>query len=235
MIQQENYEVNFFKPLSTHAKANKKLIIILASIWLVSVFGFQFLLMALNKPTPEKSYEVYKKVYPSVVEDADASTDMKRDFAKSLLFVIGKNNTVKPADKELLKSAFSWAIYSMQADSLKPMFNQGSNKETVDLAKQSLALGEEGFDKLLSTLIPYSIVPIENSEFGLELKKEIPRIMDLYLIHNQNVLTDIKFIGFPFHYWYTAQFLLILFVILCLIYAYAIEGINKKHNFIEET
>jgi len=235
MIQPENYEVNFFKPLSTHAKANKKLIIILATIWLVSVFGFQFLLMVLNEPTPEKSYEVYKKVYPSVIEDADASNDMKRDFAKSLLFVLGKNNVVKPPDKEFLKSAFSWAIYSMQTDSLKPVFIKGSTDEAVNLAIQSLSLGEEGFDKILSTLIPYSLIPITNGEFGLELKREIPRIMDLYLVHNQNVLTNIKFLGFPFHYWYTAQFLLILFVILCLIYAYVIEGINKKHNFIEET
>ena len=57
--------------------------------------------------------------------------------------------------------------------------------------------------------------------------------MDLYLIHNSSPL-NFKFIGFPFHYWYTAQFLLILFVLLCLIYAVIIEKVNKKHEFPED-
>ena len=54
MTDSEKYNVNFFKPLSEHAKANKNLILVLATIWFVAVFGFQFLLMALNEPTPEK-------------------------------------------------------------------------------------------------------------------------------------------------------------------------------------
>ena len=45
MANSEQYDVNFFRPLSNHAKANTRLIIILATVWAVAVFGFQFLLM----------------------------------------------------------------------------------------------------------------------------------------------------------------------------------------------
>jgi len=33
MTQKDKYEVNFFKPLTDHARANTKLIITLAIIW----------------------------------------------------------------------------------------------------------------------------------------------------------------------------------------------------------
>ncbi|MFC1670672.1 DUF4212 domain-containing protein, partial [Spirochaetota bacterium] len=56
----------------------------------------------------------------------------------------------------------------------------------------------------------------------------------LYLIHNRNVLTDIKFLGFPFHYFYTSQLLLIMFVLICLVYCIATDRIHRKYGFIEE-
>ena len=49
MTNSEDYNVNFFKPLSDHAKTNKKLIATLAIIWFCAVFGFQALLMILNE------------------------------------------------------------------------------------------------------------------------------------------------------------------------------------------
>ena len=48
--------------------------------------------------------------------------------------------------------------------------------------------------------------------FTDENRKLFNEALDLYLVHNQSVLTDLKFLGFPFHYFYTAVFLLILFV-----------------------
>lgn len=61
----------------------------------------------------------------------------------------------------------------------------------------------------------------------------IPVIMKTYLIHNRSILTDTKFLGFPFHYFYTAEFLLILFVLLCVIYVYRIQRLQKKFNIVE--
>jgi len=54
--------------------------------------------------------------------------------------------------------------------------------------------------------------------------------MGLYLFHNRSVLTDSKFLGFPFHYFYTAVFLLMLFVGLCLLYCLRTDLFNKKYG-----
>ena len=58
-------------------------------------------------------------------------------------------------------------------------------------------------------------------------------IMKLYMTHNQSFLTDSKVIGFPFHYFYTAVFLLILFVILCIVYNLLVEWRLKKEGVVE--
>lgn len=59
-------------------------------------------------------------------------------------------------------------------------------------------------------------------------KEKLDKIMRHYLTHNQSFLTDFRFLGFPFHYFYTAVFLLVLFVGLCVIYAYRIEHLHRK-------
>ncbi len=235
MANSEQYDVNFFRPLSNHAKANTRLIIILATVWAVAVFGFQFLLMFFNEPTPENSYEVYQSVYPAVVEDISASAQMKADFGKSLLHVLGKNIAVQEEHKIIVKKAFTWNVASMLPDSVNSVFFSEPENSTFELAALTLGLKNSGFDKIMIDLIPTSLVKLEQKSFPDECKSELPGIMDLYLIHNQSFLTDFNFIGFPFHYWYTAQFLLILFVVLCIIYAVKIGKANKTHDFVEET
>lgn len=234
MTKTDQYEVNFFKPLSKHAKANKKLILILATIWAVSVFGFQFLLMFLNSPTPEASYTAFQSVWPQVVEDPSASLEQQQVFSRALLSVLGKNIAVKEEDKTILKSTLSWTLMSMQPDSLKAVFQGESNASSVQTARAALNLETTGFDKIMADLLPTSLVPVAPDEFDSQNKALLPGLMKKYLVHNQNVLTNFKFIGFPFHYWYTAQFLLILFVVLCLIYAVAIDRMNKEHEFVEK-
>lgn len=235
MSNSEQYDVNFFKPLSDHAKANKKLIVTLATVWAVAVFGFQFLLIIFNEPTPEPSYVTFQSVYPSVVEDNAATPKMKADFAKSMLSVLGKNIAVKDDHKEIVKKSFTWAVASIQPDSMKSVYKNEQNEEAIKLAATSLELETTGFDKIMIDLIPNSLVKLSDNSFPEDCKAELPAIMELYLVHNQSFLTDFTFLGFPFHYWYTGQFLLILFVILCIIYAKAISKANVKHNFIEET
>lgn len=235
MTENNTYDFNFFKPLSGHAKANRKLILILAAIWAFAVFGFQFVLILLNEPTPEKSYNVFESVYPQVLEDENAAIEMKQDFAKSIISVIGKNIAVSDQHKEVLKNVLSWTVISMQNDSMKNIFRNELNDEAYALAANSIGLKPEGFDKIMIDLLPSSLVKVDFDELKEEYKTELPGIMKLYLVHNQNALTDFKFLGFPFHYWYTAQFLLILFVILCLVYALVIEKMNIKHDFVEET
>ena len=159
----------------------------------------------------------------------------KQVFAKSMLMVLGKNIAVKDNHKAVLKESLSWSVYSMQADSVKPLYQAEPTKETINSAIVSIGLESEGFDKIMRDLLPVSLLKVENASLSVESKKSLPEIMNLYLIHNQSFLTDFKFLGIPFHYWYTAQFLLILFVVLCLIYAVSIDKLNKKHEIVEET
>ena len=230
MTEHEKYDVNFFRPLTEHAKANKKLIINLALIWAIAVFGFHFLLIAVTTPTPEDTLNDFNSVWPGVVEDNSAALESKQLFARSMLMVLGKNIAVKDNHKAVLKESLSWSIYSMQPDSIKPQY-----KIEPISAASSIGLSSEGFDKIMRDLLPSSLVKIEHSTLSAEAKKALPEIMDLYLIHNQSFLTDFIFLGFPFHYWYTAQFLLILFVLLCLYYAVSIDRMNEEYDFVEET
>lgn len=234
MSDEKKYEVSFFKPLSEHAKANKKLIITLALIWAVGVFGFQFALMIFNEPTPEKSYESFKSVWPSAIEDS-VDVTLKQDLSKSILAVLGKNIAVKDNHKKVLKTVLSKTVLSMQADSQKAEFNGLPLETQVTVASASIGLQNEGFDKIMVDLLPTSLIKVENQSVSEENQKLLPEIMELYLVHNQSFLTDTTFLGFPFHYWYTGQFLLILFVVLCLIYAKQIDRINSKYDFVEET
>lgn len=235
MSNSDQYDVNFFRPLSNHAKANTRLIKILASIWAIAVFGFQILLMILNSPTPEKSYEQYQSVYPAVVQNVQATSEQKITFAKSLLNVLGKNIAVNENHKIILKKSLTWIVASLQPDSIKSEFYSAPSQASFSLASKSLNLQSSGFDKIMIDLIPTSLVKLENENFPEDCKVELPGIMNLYLVHNQNFLTDLNFLGFPFHYWFTAQFLLLLFVVLCVIYAVSIDKANSKHNFVEET
>ena len=230
MTEHEKYDVNFFKPLTEHAKANTSLISKLAIIWAVAVFGFHFLLIIITTPTPEETFNDFNSVWPQVVEDNSAAIESKQIFAKSMLMVLGKNIAVKEKHKAVLKESLSWSVYSMQPDSVKPTYKIEPNS-----AAASIGLSSEGFDKIMKDLLPSSLVKVENSSLSNESINALPEIMELYLVHNQSFLTDIKFLGFPFHYWYTAQFLLILFVLLCLYYAVSIDRMNREYDFVEET
>ncbi|MBI9071181.1 MAG: DUF4212 domain-containing protein [Melioribacteraceae bacterium] len=235
MTEHEQYEVNFFRPISSHAKDNKKLISTLALIWAIAVFGFHFLLIYVTTPTPEETLTEFESVWPQVATDSSATIEMKQTFAKSLLMVLGKNIALKDDHKKVLKESLSWTAFSMQSDSLKNIIQSDPNEETTNAAVLNFGLSDEGFDKIMIDLIPNSLVKVENNLLSENVKTELPNVMNLYLVHNQSFLTDFKFLGFPFHYWYTAQFLLILFVLLCLFYAVSIDKMNKKHDFVEET
>jgi uncharacterized membrane protein len=213
MTNHERVSVNFFRPLSNHAKANKKLISTLAIIWAVAVFGFHFLLIIVSTPTAEETLNDFNSVWPQVVEDSSSSVAMKQVFSKSVLMVLGKNIALEAKHKMVLKESLSWVVCNMQADSVKHLFQNIPNENTVNQAIMSIGLEDEGFDKIMRSLLQTSLIQVKKGNFNEDLKSELPKVMELYLIHNQSFLTDFQFLGFPFHYWYTAQFLLILFVL----------------------
>jgi|AVFP01.1.fsa_nt_gi putative solute:sodium symporter small subunit len=235
MSDHDSYNVNFFKPKSEHARSNRNLIATLAIIWAVAVFGFHFLMMFLNTPTPEKTLTYFNAVWPQVQADSTATVENRQTFARSLLMVLGKNIAVKEDHKKVLKEALSWTVFHLQTDSMQAMFLADPDAAAIQQAALSIGLEDEGFDKLMKDLLPTSLVKVENTTLSATTRADLPGIMSLYLVHNQNVFTDTQFLGFPFHYWYTAQFLLILFVVLCLIYAVMLDKINVKYKIEEGT
>ncbi len=235
MTNHEEHLTNFFKPGSDHSRANRNLIFTLAVIWAVAVFGFHFILIISTTPTAEETLGDFQSVWPQVVEQKSPSVETKQVFAKSLLMVLGKNIAVKDDHKMVLKESLSWAVFGDHPDSLKTSPQPALNDEDVNYAIASIGLKPNGFDKIMRDLLPTSLIKRENSSISKSSKAALPGIMKLYLVHNQSFLTDFKFLGFPFHYWYTAQFLLILFVVLCLVYALVIEKINDKYQIVDET
>ena len=69
-----------------------------------------------------------------------------------------------------------------------------------------------------TTLISIELNSSMMDALSPESREAIPAAMALYLIHPQSFLTDGRFLGFPFHYFYSAVFLLVLFVGLCWLY-----------------
>lgn len=217
------YNVNFFRPPSPHARSNARLIVVLFVIWAVAVFGFQFLLIVFNRPTPEAAYTEYEAVWADVRSGA-ADAGQRRTFARVCLSVLGKNIALKPDHKTVMQKALTATVAGLLPQSERAGFLAAPDPER---ARAAIGLGREGLEPVMTALLPHSLVAVEDAA----LSPDIPAVMELYLVHNQSALTDFKFIGFPFHYWYTAQFLLLLFVVLCLVYAVAMDKVNKKHGF----
>ncbi len=225
------FKVNFFKPHTDHAKANMRLIILLAIIWAVCVFGFQFLLIAFNKPVPEANYLKFQQIWPNI-QTSQADADITRNFTKITMAVLGKNIALKAPHKAVLDETLSTLLLKLLPEDQKEAFaNDPLEYLNNNDLHSVLGLEKSGFDKLMYDLLPTSLVKVDNAELSPQIIKELPGIMELYLVHNRSFLTDSKFLGFPFHYWYTAQFLLILFVGLCCIYAIYIDRLNKKYDF----
>ncbi|MBU1106664.1 MAG: DUF4212 domain-containing protein [Candidatus Riflebacteria bacterium] len=216
------YNVNFFTPKSEAAKANKRVVMTMLIVWFVAVFGFQFMLTAMNTPTPEPMHAVYAKAWPEVSSGAGSEVD-KKDLARSLLMVLGKNVSLRAADKPILKSALSAVVRGLGVQDSDPQ-----------AAATAIGLGTDGFDPLLVSILKSSLVPVTSDVISDEHKLALPKIMDLYLIHNRSALTDTRFLGFPFHYWFTAQFLLIMFVSLCWLFCYMTDIANVKYNLEQE-
>jgi putative solute:sodium symporter small subunit len=251
-----DYNFSLFKPGSQYGRKNRNLIILLVTIWFVAIFGFQILLLIFEKPTPEKTLITFGSVWEKV-KNGNATDQEKKDFVNSLIAVNGKSS-VKPADKTILINAISRAVFEMVSDSEKVVLS-GKVKELAETRSKLAVATEAEYAQLKSDLtgikatinsianektgidpannkeaiLPYSL-NADNKELTSEEVIALPRIMKLYLTHNQSFLTDKKIFGFPFHYFYTAEFLLILFVCICLFYSIRTTQLQKKFSIKEE-
>ncbi len=243
------YHISFFRPTTPRAKVNRNIVIWLASIWAVAIFGFQILLRVLEKPTPEPAYTSFQQVWGSV-ENGTANTLELQDFGRATLSVLGKI-AISSQEKAVLDNALSWSVYSLTPDSMKlsltntiiafeKIRNETSNILNPNYIAARNRLGNELSPvlALASNDVRTKILPLELSVTSIEglsteTKATLPSIMEKYLIHNQSFLTDVKFLGFPFHYFYTSIFLLILFVGLCWVYCVLVDRLDKKLKTVE--
>lgn len=241
---QNDYHISFFKPTTVQAKLNRNLAIKLILIWAVAVFGFHILLKLIEKPTPEKTYYSYEQVWENILNE-NASVEEMQIFAHTSLSVLGKV-FIKPLEKDALSNALSWTAYQL-ADSTQKVLLATKTKEFEQIKSEitsisdptyietknalseigSLILGLQSNDPR-TKIVSLELASQEMEVFKAESKNIIPVIMSTYLIHNQSFLTDFKFLRFPFHYFYTAVFLLILFVFLCWLYCVRIDKMNVK-------
>lgn len=237
-----DYRISFFKPTTPIALYNRNLVVWLVCIWGVTIFGFQITLKLIEKPTPEPTYLAFEEVWPKI-ESGTASTTDYQTFAHNCLSVLGKN-FIKADEKAALDNGLSYSLaYLASPDQIISLSKQIQDFElkmksisnitdpAYVEAKEKLAAAVVPILGLQKTDVRTHLVATELRSAGLDNfvisnKTMIPDIMSKYLIHNQSFLTDFKFLGFPFHYFYTAIFLLILFVGLCLLYCIRIDRRN---------
>lgn len=256
MESNDQYNFSIFSPRNLHGRKNRNVILTMLVIWAVTVFGFQILLRAIEKPVPEKALSEFNTNW-AFVTGAEAGKPDARVILNSLLLVKGKN-TLSDDDKLLLSNAISTVTFSLLPDSLKQPVSQYIDE--IATMKASLAeLEDQEFldmrsriqqDKVLlvTMLEPYTgldrsgleasiLAPSLVTDFSPSLTdasfNRLPELMELFLTHNRSVLTDTRFLGFPFHYFYTAVLLLVLFVILCIVYNILIEWRLKKEGIVE--
>ena len=241
-----DYHISFFKPTTPQAKYNRNMVIWLVLIWVIAIFGFHVLLRIIEEPTPEADYITFQNVWPQV-EKGNASDKELIEFGQSTLSVLGKI-MLSDADKPVLNNALSYSVYQLTPDSLKEervaMIREfeEKRKSIENISNPEYVSAKMNLSKELSPVLHLSSADIRSKILPLELKSEgtdaltgeskaqLPVVMKKYMVHNQSVLTDFKFLGFPFHYFYTAVFLLILFVGLCLLYCVLTDRVNAKLN-----
>lgn len=239
----EDYRISFFKPTTEVARHNRGIVIWLVCIWAVAIFGFQILLRVIQKPTPEPAFIVFEKVWPQILSGNTNTLELQQ-FAQSSLSVLAKN-FISPAERQALGNGLSWAVLELFPEQQKSgLITQISQFEqlrenTSSIADPKYISQRDEIDSRVSEVLALSVFDVRSKALAIELSTEgmkgftegskamLPNIMSKYLIHNQSFLTDFSFLGFPFHYFYTAIFLLVLFVGLCLLYCIRIDRRNK--------
>ena len=256
MESSDQYNFSIFRPRNLHGRKNRNVIFSMLLIWAVAVFGFQFLLKAIEKPTTEKALAQFEASWSDVSTGNLTNVD-KKAFLNSLILLRGKN-TLKAVEQKLVSDAISCFTWQLLPDSIKPEVTETASAIVGLRNKLEAIKGEEYLSvkmeiatlsgRFIDVAVPYT--GIEKGSLGASilsyaLQAEFPlsmgdpsfstlgHVMRLYMTHNQSVLTDTNFLGFPFHYFYTAVFLLILFISLCICYNVLIEWRLNKEGIVE--
>jgi uncharacterized membrane protein len=242
------YRTSFFKPANERSRANRNISLWLLIIWAVAVFGFQFALRIIEKPTPEPELVAYHEIKDNLCKKTLSSSEIQ-DFAKINLHVLAKV-FVSKEERIILQDALNWSFFNLAGESQAYLKQEIENFEKVEAnttdildktyqtAKLQLMdisapiLGIEKED-IRTQILPLELRSDYYTELDEEKMAEIDRILNKYMTHNESFLTNTRFLGFPFHYFYSAVFLLILFIFLCWLYCIQADAKNKKFNIVD--
>ena len=256
MESSDQYNFSIFTPRNRHGRKNRNVIFTMLAIWAVAVFGFQILLRVIEKPVPEKALTLFEAEWSDVTGGNSDQADYQT-LLGSLLMARGKI-TVTPADQLLLSEAISSVTFTLVPDSLKSLLNEKVSELEAMHAEIASLKGQPYMDlkfriqdasagviKILEPFTGFGTASLEAPILAASIQKDypallldpmfdrLPDLMKLYMTHNQSALTDTTFLGFPFHYFYTAVFLLVLFVVLCIVYNKLIEWRLNKEGIVE--
>jgi hypothetical protein len=183
--------------------------------------------------------------------------DENKIFISALTSVLGKSS-LKPDARNVLANILSRSIFnsldSAQRESLpgkiqvvqatrESLKNSVSDESYLEL-KGSFETSRQELNRVVE-MLGFASGTLENDIIVSHLKvvdlqvsgeedmARLPEIMQRYLTHNRSFLTDFKFIGFPFHYFFTSVFLLVLFILLSLGYSLRIERLQKKFKILD--
>jgi putative solute:sodium symporter small subunit len=243
---QNHYHLSFFKPTTDSARRNRNMVVQLVLIWTVGIFGFQLLLKLLEKPTPEPVYLQFEKSWARI-EAGNQDISDYQVAGQAALSVLGKV-AIAPEHRMILDRAVSWLAFNI-ADAEQKQELRNAVGEFEQIAAASGNIADPDYIASKYRLIPVlvelfdldpldvrgKIAPLEvklsmMDSFDAESRNAFVDAMGFYLTHNRSVLTDTRFLGFPFHYFYTAVFLLILFVGLCWLYCVRTDHFNGKYG-----
>ena len=113
----DQYNFSLFNPRNLHGKKNRNVILTMLLIWVVAVFGFQFLLWGIQKPTPEKALFQFESTWPDL-SNGDLTASDHKAFLNALVLVKGKN-TVNPDDQVVISNAISCVTFKSVPGSIK--------------------------------------------------------------------------------------------------------------------
>lgn len=239
-----DFHFSFFKPTSESARHNRNMVVQFVLIWAVAIFGFQILLKVFEKPTPEPAYLIYQSYWPQV-ESGENSINALKNLSQSALSVLGKG-TITQIHREALDNFVSWAAINIASgDTESDLLQKLLEFERVATSTEDI--GSEDYVAARNQLVPvlqgiFGLTPgdVRGKIAPLEVKSSLMETfdesqmnifrdaMDFYLVHNGSFLTEARFLGFPFHYFYTAFLLLVLFVGLCWLYCVRTDMFNKR-------
>ena len=241
-----DYRISFFRPTTNSARRNRNMILQLVLIWAVAIFGFQILLQVLGKPVPEKAYTIFESSWEQI-KTGRAGVEDLRSASQSALSVLGKV-AIDPADRDVLDHFISRSAYRIagpaQGEELRQKLQDFEmiastvtdiRDETYLRKKRELIPLLAGIFGLSESDIRARIAPLEVrsaylDSFPDDRHAQLTGAMGFYLTHNRSALTEFKFLGFPFHYFYTSVFLLILFVGLCWLYCVRTDMFNRRYS-----